>query len=371
MSHSNDITTIIEAGNQAPSGDNSQPWRFEVEEQNNQTFIRAVYVTAEKASPFDYAGESSLITLGGVAENMTVAAQHLGYETTLEPSFTNENTPSSVELRISKEEPTSPPDPIRTRAYQGIFERHTNRYPYQKQRVTKDLKAHLETLTKNKIPELQIHFIEDRRQLRAMAWAVSCYEQLFFWNKRLHQGVWRYLHVSKKAAERARDGLDLRTFGLTRFDQFSFRLLQMWPLVRVLHFVGLLWFIRFKMYVRYTKAGAFLIITAPEAKHPNAFELGRALEHLWIELNLLGCAAQPQYAVGLLHQACDVGETEIYSPRQLRCLQKNYARIQDLGTRVTSETRVVRFVLRVGTPVHPTPRSLRRTPTVRYIAATE
>jgi len=69
------VERILEAAHWAPSGDNAQPWRFEV--QNDSRFD--VLVRIEPGNVYEYRrGEPTLISAGTLLENIAIAAPSFG-----------------------------------------------------------------------------------------------------------------------------------------------------------------------------------------------------------------------------------------------------------------------------------------------------
>jgi len=70
---------IIEYGTKAPSGHNTQPWKFEVSENEikiHPDFVRALPIV-------DPDNHALYISLGCAAEKIILAAKNVGYETEL------------------------------------------------------------------------------------------------------------------------------------------------------------------------------------------------------------------------------------------------------------------------------------------------
>ena len=70
-----DFEKIIEAGSRAPSGDNSQPWLFDIDDNSI-----VIYNNVNRdSSLYNYNQTASLIAIGACIENMIIAAGHFGY----------------------------------------------------------------------------------------------------------------------------------------------------------------------------------------------------------------------------------------------------------------------------------------------------
>src|SRR3989344_6938626 len=70
-----DLKEIINISIFAPSGDNSQPWRFKIK--NN---IMLVYNVFEKdVSLYNFNMYASMVAIGALLENIKISATHFGY----------------------------------------------------------------------------------------------------------------------------------------------------------------------------------------------------------------------------------------------------------------------------------------------------
>ena len=70
------ISAVVEAGLQAPSGDNCQPWRFGWDE----TCLRVFFLADRAESVYDVRSTASWVSLGAVITNMTLASAQLGFK---------------------------------------------------------------------------------------------------------------------------------------------------------------------------------------------------------------------------------------------------------------------------------------------------
>jgi nitroreductase len=116
------ISKIIEAGIRAPSGDNCQPWRFEVKDNR----ISIYNIPDRDNSLYSWGQRASYIAHGALIENMTIAAAHLGYAAKIK-LFPESRDPNLV-ARLTLEQPAPPEEGA---LYEAIFARATNRKPYR------------------------------------------------------------------------------------------------------------------------------------------------------------------------------------------------------------------------------------------------
>lgn len=71
MEASDKILRILDQARWAPSGDNTQPWRFEVLADNN---IRIHGADTQDHCVYDFRGHPTQIAIGALIENMAIAA---------------------------------------------------------------------------------------------------------------------------------------------------------------------------------------------------------------------------------------------------------------------------------------------------------
>src|SRR3989344_6623100 len=96
------IQKILGASINAPSGSNSQPWRFEIE--NN---IINLFILPEKDHPIlNYRNRGTLIAGGAMIENIMIASAEFGYTADIEmfPDKNNQNLIAKIKLENSQVE---------------------------------------------------------------------------------------------------------------------------------------------------------------------------------------------------------------------------------------------------------------------------
>src|SRR4051812_28715576 len=71
-----DLKQILLAGNQAPSGENTQPWRFKAV----GTIIEVYNRPERDQSLYNWGQRASYMANGAAIENLVIAASHFGYQ---------------------------------------------------------------------------------------------------------------------------------------------------------------------------------------------------------------------------------------------------------------------------------------------------
>lgn len=75
MTNHSIVEQILDLARWAPSGDNSQPWRFEI---LSDQHVRVHAWDQADTDVYDYNGQPSMLTLGFFLESMRIAASHFG-----------------------------------------------------------------------------------------------------------------------------------------------------------------------------------------------------------------------------------------------------------------------------------------------------
>lgn len=129
--------TILEEARWAPSGDNTQPWRFEREDP-----LRIVVhgLSTEAYCLYDVGGRMSAVAVGALLESVSIAASRYGYavKSTLRSAQTCPEAIVSYELALTKS--NSAIDSLAP----YIIERQTHRFALGRRALTSDEKNELE-----------------------------------------------------------------------------------------------------------------------------------------------------------------------------------------------------------------------------------
>src|SRR3989344_4009035 len=99
MAQVDDIKKILNIAVNAPSGDNSQPWEFKIED--NKIFI--FNVPGKDATLYNYKERGSYVGHGAVIENISIVSLKYGYKTeaNLFPGAKNRNLIAAVSVSKS------------------------------------------------------------------------------------------------------------------------------------------------------------------------------------------------------------------------------------------------------------------------------
>ncbi len=279
------IERILDLARWAPSGDNEQPWRFEILDDHH------VVVHGRDTRDwcvYDLDGTSSQIALGALLETLRIAASGEGMraESALRPD-SGEDAPR-IDVRLVPDPAMSP------HALQPFI---TSRVTQRKPLSTRSLSDHQKAALERAVGEgYRVHWIEGgagRRQMARLLFRnahirLTTPEAYEVHRRNIEWGV----QVSERHIPEGALGLDLPTRRIMRWA------LKSWERVRFLNrFFAGTWLPRLQMDWR-TALGcaAHFVITAekPLLTIEDYLAGGAAMQRFWLEATRLGLQLQPE-----------------------------------------------------------------------------
>lgn len=352
MNWRSDITTIITKGTWAPSGDNSQPWRFVV-----GADVVDIYNLPDRDNPYyNFRQNGSLASHGAVIENMTIAARELGYSVSVE-LFPDSGQPDLVSrLRFEASQPQS------QLLFDSIEKRGTNRKAYKKILLTD---AERQTLV-GSLPEGvagRLFLIEDRAAMKKLGRAVSTNEIVALENRTVHDIFFGELVWNEREVQERKAGLYIKTMELPPPIQLIFPLLKRWPIQSFLNKLGFAKFAAFGNSQQFSTGAAFIAVVVPHSEAKDFIATGRIMQRAWLTATSLGLRVHPISGVLFLMQRIFADQANELSAVHIKLLKDAYNSItQACGV----AEGMVTMLLRVGHGPEPSARSPRRPPNMSF-----
>ena len=346
------IEKVLDIARWAPSGDNAQPWRFQILG-DRELLIKLQSETA--SNPYEYRdGEPSLLALGMLIETMRLAATTFGYEFGFEVLHGEGSAPASVHVRMPPGNEIVP-DPLAA----FVTMRSVNRWPMRTRPLSRAEKRELESAL---LPNWTVQWFESLRERLAIARTSASVTDIRLRAPELfavHQRVidWNNQH-SPDGLPAGAIGLDRATLRVMRWAMAGWnrmallnRLagtysamaqLDLWPGLRCAAFFG---------------------ISSVPNREPYTIEAkldaGAAIQRFWLTCTKLGLALQPSAAMLMV---ADQGKREQFfttDPLLARKIRKVSAAFP--GVFGAGSDHYV-FIGRIGEPKTrvPGPRSTRR-----------
>jgi hypothetical protein len=279
---------IVNAGARAPSGDNLQPW-----------VVRwdggALHISIDPLrdrSLYNFQYRASLIAVGAMIENMTIAARAAGLATTAAavapsggsglPSYVLTFTPGNLA-----------PDPL----HAAIERRCTNRRSYSAAPIAADVVQSIRESGAG-IGDAELTMVDDRAAIKRIARAASLNDRFLFEVRQLHDQFFEAIRWSRAEAEASKDGLLIDTLELGPMRP-GFRAMRSWGLVRMANLLGSSRLAPGHSYRTFLRSGAFGFLQMRSAGPQAYVDGGRALERIWLTATARGLAFQPM--AGMLY----------------------------------------------------------------------
>lgn len=282
----NDLEKILECAKWTPSGDNSQPWYFDI-----KSDFEVDFHMENEGSIYDYAGIPSVMTVGFFVETFRIAASNYGYET--QWSF-DQSSPSHhiARLKIIKSNGL-PKDGL----FPFIKIRSTVRYPYTIRPLTEKDKKALESSVGD---EFKIRWFESFSDRMTMTEISSLGTFIRF---SIPEGFKTHSHIVDYENKFSVDKIPIEAIGVTYPTQWLMKFqLKNWGRMNFMNrFMATAILAQFEIsYLPGLFCAAHYLITwkNPKEKYSPAdlVRAGQATQKFWLTATKLGLAMQPNIA---------------------------------------------------------------------------
>ncbi len=283
---------LIKAGRAAPSGDNSQPWKFSILKDSIQ-----VYLDPERDRSFFNVNQiASLISCGAVVENICSAAKALGLYPSVERKQAREWKEPVATICLNKEKTERDVDSLKLAT---IWNRCTNRRPYFSGDCERDVLAKVEKEIEQQYRDMRIYWICKEELKRKISEIVYKVDRIRCEFKDLHLHLMKMIRFSQRESYRTRDGLPLKNLEAGLHGELFLRISRPWWVMQTMNMVGASRAVAHhsRKAILNSSGVGLLISSVPP---PLAFlEGGMALERIWLRLTLANISFQPMTAITL------------------------------------------------------------------------
>lgn len=313
------IVEILKEAVYAPSGDNSQPWRFVL---NGHTLD--IYSTPEKDNPiFNFRQRGTYLAHGALVENIVVAASVRNLKAVVKwfPYEQEENCTASINFFYSNE--------VFSDLQPFIKKRSTNRKPYLVRKLSENEKKNLERVFLNQRPNFFL--VEEKNRINKIGAAVSVNEIIMLTNRELHDFFYSDVRWTTRSEKKHKTGLYLKTMELQPPQALVFKLLQNWNLAKILTKLGLVDFIARENSKIYQSVSAFcgIIVNGEKEEY---LEAGRLMQRLWLTAVKNNLSMHPVSGIIYLAQPLLINQKTNFTTHQEKQIMEAYKVIlQNVG----------------------------------------
>lgn len=328
---------ILEHAVNAPSGNNSQPWKFEV--RGNKIYI--LNISDSDATPYNFDQKGSYIAHGALIENISIIAAKCGYEVRIE-LFPDKNNPDNIAI-ITLEEGVVKEDPL----FDYIIDRATNRRMYKKVPLRQEHRSEILKTEEEVVDGGKIILIEDRGEIEKLAESLALHERLIFENKMIHNIVFSSILWSEKENAEKRKGLYIKTKfpDMPAFLLPAMKIFGKWSVVGILNKIGFPEKIHKQSTASCISSSILCAILVNNEESENYLRGGRLLQRVWLKSTKLGLSIQPMTGIPYLARRIFSGNSEGFSPEQVKLI-KQADEIIDNG--FNKEKKTIIMIFRLG-----------------------
>ena len=200
-----DFEFMVEQAIKAPSGHNTQPWLFKINESNieiHPNFDKSLTVV-------DFDNRELFITLGCATENICIAASHKGYE-----SSVSVNNSGVIKINLTKQDLINS-----NHLFKQIAIRQTNRSIYNGNMIPEDTIQMLKSI--NIEPNINMYFYKNGTQeFDSIANYVFRGNTIQMQDKAFKEELRNWMRYNKKHQDKTNDGLSYAVFGAPNLPLF-------------------------------------------------------------------------------------------------------------------------------------------------------
>ncbi|MBS1528069.1 MAG: Rv1355c family protein [Bacteroidetes bacterium] len=298
------IRDLVRAACAAPSTGNDQPWKWLYRD-------GALYLFHDEYRSFsfgDYRKAASFISFGAAFENLNIHALHAG----LQPVFKfygshDQELVAAIRFRMATDESEQQ---VLKPLDRAIYHRLTNRNPAPKSVLGNDIYSGLSRYAES-VPGSKLRIFTEDSVLAELGEIIGfCDRVRLLSTEGHHDFVHREMRWTTDEAERERDGIDIKTLGLSNSQMAALGVIKDERVIRALNELdgGKALDMLAKRTV--ATASALCLITVPGRELKDYFDGGRSMERLWLAATNLGLAVHPLISPLYLFQRLVYGNGE-------------------------------------------------------------
>ena len=282
---------LINAGICAPSADNSQPWRYNWDNEGRLSLFLDEKLSGEAT---DSTFVLSDLAIGAVIESIVLEALKLGYETQVELFPNGDEKPRDV-AQIKFSESNTCLESELTLANLISSRATDRRFPFTGNVDDEMLKA-IENVVN--IPKHKLICFNKKNDIANIIPTIAKAEQVRFESEQFHHEIFKTVKFNRNYSP---IGMNLDVLGIKWFETLGFKLLSYWPVMRALNLLGASKLIASKsVKLPISKSPALLLLTTPSESRESIINTGRQMQRVWLKCNGEGLSVQIYAAPGVL-----------------------------------------------------------------------
>jgi nitroreductase len=287
------VATLLLAAGRAPSGDNTQPWRFVVDP--GARTIALEDDPSRDASPMNAGRRMSRIAVGAALENLIRKARSHGWGVELEQAA----SPGLAMVRLIE-------GGAKANATEDVeVPRLTNRRNFD----GRPLPAEILDRLIEQAPDLggvRTHWIVGAERLVKLAQLVGRADATMFGEASMRRAFLSKIRLDAAPGEVVAEGLSPSSLELSAFDRLALRTIKRAP-DRLLNLVGVSRAFATKARKLVGSSSGLCLVVARDDSEATDLLVGRAMQGAWLALTAEGLAVQPMMSLVVLENVYEHG----------------------------------------------------------------
>lgn len=345
------LKKLIKYGCCAPSGDNSQPWKFTITGDNNIL----LYSLPFKDNPILNIHEGgSFLSDGAAILNIKIAAQVLGYEVDIIYFPDKNNDTLIAKLSFTKNQ-----ENLNKEWINYIEERSTNRRLYSKVLPEELVIKLLKNTEKN---NCKVKLFKNQNVKDFIANEISLSEEVILETEELHKLLFKDVVWTQKDELKKRHGLFVKTLEFNPIQAFVFWLCRKWKTISVFNKIGFAHFVASQNRKIYKASGVLGFIIIPNIDKLSYVHAGEVMQQVWLNAESLGLGFQPVTGLFFLHERILTFKNDPLLLKSNKKILKAYNLLKNIADLSGEERIVISF--RIGVSKKTSARSSRLEPNI-------
>jgi len=345
---------IINTAINAPSGENSQPWRFVCK--NN--FIE-VYNLPDRDNPiYNFKQHGSLFAHGALFENISIIASSLGLKVDID-IIIDYTTNLIARIHLNKKENESQYPTL----ISSINKRATNRKKYDNKEISEDILKSFYDIVKSD-DSVDVYFIDKQKNRDRMARVFSLNDMITLEDKKLHNVFFEHIRWNKEEEQKYKNGLFLDTLELAPPQEKIFTLLKNPKIAFFFRKIRLTKFIAHENAKVYASSPLFISFVIKNNEE-NYIRAGMLAERIWLQAIHHGLSCQPLAALPYLYDRISHDNKHYFSDYHKEIIISSYHDMCELLRISTDE--MVAMTFRIGFASPPRAYSSKMQPDIDFV----
>jgi molybdopterin/thiamine biosynthesis adenylyltransferase len=325
------LKDIVNAACQAPSTGNDQPWKWIF--RRNRLFLFHDRFRSYSFGDFDQI--ASNISFGASYENLVLKSNESGLQVRADLFPLGESSTLIAAIDFLPETTSKGTEPVYApEAVNVIFDRCTNRNPSTPVPISEDACQQLKSAAES-VPGASFHFFHDQAQMMTIGEIIGQCDRIRLLNPAGHHDfVNREMKWTPSDAENSKDGIDVRTLGLSTPQIAALSIIRDKEISRTLNQIGGGGALVDAALKTVSTASAIGMITMPGDSYRDFFLGGMSMQRLWLRAEQLQFAIHPLispfYLFPRITKGSNAGLDESEASK-LRALRKKFLELVPFG----------------------------------------